>query len=78
MQEEPNVKHFHHGIIGKPPEALVIQIPIAEYAEQGPDGLDMFYGKMKRMEAMGAALIKEAWIRKQQRMGIFKANVAVS
>lgn len=78
MDGDPDIKKFHSGVIGNPPVALVIQIPIAEYVAQGADGLDMFYGKMKRVEAMGANMIREAHVRNAQKLGIVKPNLAVS
>ena len=77
-QDDIDVKKFHTGVIGSPPEALVVQIPIAEYASQGVEGLDMFYGKLKRIEVMGSNMIREAVARNQQRTGIVKPNLTVS
>lgn len=66
QDETIDATKFHTGIIGNPPTALVIQIPIQAYADQGPDGLDMFYGKMKRMEAVGSNMIRAAWEREKK------------
>lgn len=70
MAAEENIdkSKFDIGAIGDPrdPEVLIVSIPIRHYAGQGPDGLDMFYGKMKRLEAIGANAIRQHWTNKQK------------
>lgn len=78
QEEDIDVKKFHVGFIGNPPQAILVQIPIEQYGHEGPDGLDMFYGKMKRIEAMGAKLIRDTWEKKQRQAGLIKPNLAVS
>ncbi len=59
-RKEMDHSKFEIGHIGNPtdPDAILVQFPIRAYAEQGADGMDMFYGKCRRLEAIGVALIK--------------------
>jgi hypothetical protein len=74
MSDEKRIDHskFEIGHIGNPtdPDAIIVSIPIKAYAEQGADGMDMFYGKCRRLEAIGATLIKNHAQRKQQQTAI--------
>ena len=57
---EERKDRFKIGAIGEPqaPETLVVEIDLKALAED-PEGLDLFYGKCRRLEALGANLIKQ-------------------
>ena len=67
MSSDKNEKYdpneFNIASVGdeKDPDALIIHLPVKRWAKEGPDGMDMFYGKMRRCEAIGAQVIKNHW-----------------
>lgn len=66
--KELDITKFDIGMVGERdnPTMMMVAIPIKAYADQGAEGLDMFYGKMKRVEAVGSSLIREQFARRQK------------
>ena len=62
--QQPSPEEFAIGFDQADPNMMMVQIPINRYAEEKEDGLDMFYGKMKRVEVIGAKIIREKWLKK--------------
>jgi hypothetical protein len=71
--QQPSPEEFAIGFDQTDPNMMMVQIPINRYAEEGDDGMDMFYGKMKRVEAIGAKIIREKRIKKAKG-GILSPN----
>lgn len=74
--KELDITKFDIGMVGERdnPTMMMVAIPIKAYADQGAEGLDMFYGKMKRVEAVGSSLIREHFAKKQRLKLITPSN----
>lgn len=72
----PDKDTFSIGVDAQDPEMMMISIPVGKYASMGEDGLDMFYGKMRRAEAVGAKIIREKIVALRGRKGIITPQIA--
>ena len=43
------------------PDFVLIKVPVKHYAKMGPEGVDMAYGKCRRIESIVVNLVRSHW-----------------